>query len=116
MIGLPWAGPSKSARRTRSRPQQQTGRVGSKYNKIMGQWLRDNGLGDVSAQERWKLLLILDNLPAIEAWRTTLSPEKRRRLNNGRTRDSCCSNCHGTARDKFQRQNKSLKKRMIRKF
>jgi hypothetical protein len=36
--------------------------VGSKYNRAMGQWLRDNGLADVNAQERYRLLLILEKL------------------------------------------------------
>jgi hypothetical protein len=48
----------------------------------MGEWLRDNGLGDVCAQERYRLLLILENLPAIEAWREGLDEAQRRRLNH----------------------------------
>jgi hypothetical protein len=56
--------------------------VGTHCNRAMGQWLRDNGLSDIVAQERYKILLILDNLPAIEAWRAGLSAEKRRRLNH----------------------------------
>jgi hypothetical protein len=35
--------------------------VGSKYNAAMGRWLRDHGLADVVAQERYRLLLILEN-------------------------------------------------------
>jgi len=54
--------------------------VGGKCNRAIGAWLRKHGLSDVSAPERYKLLLILDNLPAVEAWRAGLTEEKRRRL------------------------------------
>jgi hypothetical protein len=56
--------------------------VGTRYNRAMGAWLRGNGLGDIVAQERYKLLLILDNLRAITIWREGLPPAKRRRLNH----------------------------------
>jgi hypothetical protein len=48
----------------------------------MGAWLRDNGLDGNVAQERYRLLLILENLTAIEAWRADLTEAKRRKLNH----------------------------------
>jgi hypothetical protein len=56
--------------------------VGTRYNTAMGTWLRENGLGDVVAQERYRLLLILQNLDAVETWRAGLDDAKRRRLNH----------------------------------
>jgi hypothetical protein len=56
--------------------------VGTRYNTAMGAWLRENGLGDVVAQERYRLFLILQNLDAVETWRAGLDEAKRRRLNH----------------------------------
>jgi hypothetical protein len=56
--------------------------LGRKYNLAMRRWLRKNGLADIVPQERYKLLLILENLTAIEAWSAKLSLELRRRLNH----------------------------------
>jgi hypothetical protein len=56
--------------------------VGSKYNAAMAAWLRENGLDDVVAQERYQLFLILENLTEIEAWRAGLDDVQRRRLNH----------------------------------
>lgn len=56
--------------------------VGSKYNAAMGTWLRASGLDGVVAQERYRLLLILQNIEAIEAWRASLDDASRRRLNH----------------------------------
>jgi hypothetical protein len=43
--------------------------VGPRYNAAMGAWLKQHGLAEITAQERYRLLLILENLPAISAWR-----------------------------------------------
>jgi hypothetical protein len=56
--------------------------VGTRYNTAMGVWLRENGLADIVAQERYRLFLILQNLAEIEAWRAGLSDAQRRRLNH----------------------------------
>jgi hypothetical protein len=56
--------------------------VGSRYNIAIGAWLKEHGLGDVVAQERYRLLLILRNIEAIETWRAGLDEAKRRRLNH----------------------------------
>jgi hypothetical protein len=56
--------------------------VGSKYNAAMGQWLRDHGLADVAAQERYRLFLILEHLSEIEAYRATLTESQRRKYNH----------------------------------
>lgn len=55
---------------------------GSRYNKAMGDWLRDNGLDGISAAERYKLIQIVEHLTEIEAWRAGLAPEAARRLNH----------------------------------
>lgn len=56
--------------------------VGSKYNSAMRAWLRDNGLDGISTQERYRALLVLENLAAIEAWRDALPEATARRLNH----------------------------------
>ena len=56
--------------------------VGSKYNKAMGKWLKDNGLAEVTPAERYRILLILENVGEIEEWRDGLDDAKRRRLNH----------------------------------
>jgi hypothetical protein len=53
--------------------------VGSRYNRLMGIWLVDHGLDDVNNQERYRALLILQNLDAISAWRAGLDEAQRRR-------------------------------------
>lgn len=55
---------------------------GGKYNYVANQWLRENGFTDICAQERHRIVKIIENLPAVEAWRATLSPEDRRTLNH----------------------------------
>jgi hypothetical protein len=55
---------------------------GSRYNAAMGAWLRDCGLDGIEGQLRYRALLCLENLPAIEAWRATLSEKERDRLNH----------------------------------
>jgi hypothetical protein len=44
----------------------------------MGKWLRENGLADVAAQERYRAMLVLENLAAIETWRDGLDEARRR--------------------------------------
>jgi hypothetical protein len=56
--------------------------VGSRYNAAMGVWLQANGLDGISNQERYRALLILENLDAISAWRDGLSEDRRRTLNH----------------------------------
>jgi hypothetical protein len=56
--------------------------VGSRYNAAMGSWLRENDLDGISAQERYRALLVLENLVSITAWRETLDEAHRRRLNH----------------------------------
>lgn len=56
--------------------------VGTRYNLAMGDWLRSNGLHGISPQERYRALLVLENLPAISAWRDGLDEAQRRRLNH----------------------------------
>lgn len=56
--------------------------VGSRYNAAIGLWLHDNGLGGITSQERYRALLVLDNLPAIEQWRSGLSEARGRQLNH----------------------------------
>ena len=56
--------------------------VGSRYNLEMGRWLVDHQLDDINNQERYRALLILENLAAIEAWRAGLDAAQRRTLNH----------------------------------
>jgi hypothetical protein len=56
--------------------------VGTTYNRIMGQWLKQHGFDGINSQERHRALRCLENLGAIEAWRATLDDASRRRLNH----------------------------------
>jgi hypothetical protein len=56
--------------------------AGSRYNRLMGQWLRENGLDGINNQERYRAILVLENLAAIERWRDGLDEGARRRLNH----------------------------------
>jgi hypothetical protein len=51
----------------------------------MSLWLHEAGLDGISNQERYRALLVLENLPAITAWREGLPEEKRRRANHPNT-------------------------------
>jgi len=51
--------------------------VGSKYNAAMGSWLRENGLDGITQQARYRLLLCMENLQAIETWRAGLDEATR---------------------------------------
>jgi hypothetical protein len=56
--------------------------VGTTYNRLMGQWLKQHSLDDVGTQERYRALLILENLAEIETWRAGLDEAKRRAWNH----------------------------------
>jgi hypothetical protein len=56
--------------------------LGSRYNAAMGKWLREHDLDGITNQERYRALLVLENLPAISAWRDGLDEAKRMRLNH----------------------------------
>jgi hypothetical protein len=55
---------------------------GGKYNYVANQWLAEHGFADVCAQERSRIIKIIDNLPAVEAWRATLPLEEQRKINH----------------------------------
>jgi hypothetical protein len=56
--------------------------VGSGYNAAMGQWLRNNGLDGITPQERYRVILCIENLTMVEQWRAGLEEAQRRRLNH----------------------------------
>ncbi|SIO54813.1 hypothetical protein SAMN05443247_07908 [Bradyrhizobium erythrophlei] len=56
--------------------------VGSRYNRAMGQWLRENELDEIASQERYRAILCLENLDPFEAWRAGLGDAQRRKLNH----------------------------------
>jgi hypothetical protein len=56
--------------------------LGSKYNRLFGAWLRSNGFDTISTQERYRIVLCIENLTTIEEWRKTLDNAKKRTLNH----------------------------------
>jgi hypothetical protein len=56
--------------------------VGSRYNRAIGAWLKDNSLADMTPAERYRILLIMERRVEIEAWRASLGDAQRRRLNH----------------------------------
>ena len=55
---------------------------GKIYTKLMGDFLRQHGLDDIGQQVRYRLLEVLDNLPAILKWRESMEPAQRLRCNH----------------------------------
>jgi hypothetical protein len=55
---------------------------GWRYNQAMGAWSRENGLAEISGQDRHKVLECLAHEDAIESWRATLTDVQRRRWNH----------------------------------
>jgi hypothetical protein len=56
--------------------------VGTKYNRAMANWLRKHDLAEITAQERYRAILCIENLTAIEEWRAGLTDAQRRQLNH----------------------------------
>jgi hypothetical protein len=56
--------------------------VGTRYNRAMTAWLKGNGLAGINAQERYRVLLIIENLHQISHWRDSLPEHQRRKLNH----------------------------------
>jgi hypothetical protein len=55
---------------------------GKAYNQHFGQWLHDNRLDDFDKSDRAKLMRLMDELPEVEAWRASLPPDTRQKLNH----------------------------------
>jgi hypothetical protein len=56
--------------------------LGSKYNRLVGAWLRANGFDGITNQERYRAILCAEHKTEIEAWRATLDEAKRRKLSH----------------------------------
>lgn len=56
--------------------------TGPAYNRFIGPFLRASGFTFLNAGVRWAARQCAVNFEAIDAWRETLSPEERSRLNN----------------------------------
>jgi hypothetical protein len=59
--------------------------VGSRYNAVFGDWLVRHGFDDIDKSDRHRLTEVMDNLPAVEAWRATLDQTARLRLTHPST-------------------------------
>jgi hypothetical protein len=55
---------------------------GHRYKEAFGAWLKRHGFQNMDKSDRLRLLLVMENLPAIEQWRTTLKPIEQMRLNH----------------------------------
>jgi hypothetical protein len=56
--------------------------IGSRYNSEFGSWLAHHHFDNIDKGDRIRLIEVIDNLPAIEAWRATLTQTARLRLNH----------------------------------
>jgi len=56
--------------------------AGKGYNLAFNQFLQDAKLNDMDASDRAKLFTVMENRPAIEQWRATLTLTERLRLNH----------------------------------
>jgi hypothetical protein len=74
---------------------------GSKYCEFFKQWLTVNGFSDLDDNRtRARLLSCVENIDAIEAWRTTLEDEKRLKLNHPATVWSAWKRSTGERKEK----------------
>jgi hypothetical protein len=55
---------------------------GKVYTKFMTGWLRANGFDDINQQVRYRLLQCIENIIAIEKWRSGLDEQSRRKYNH----------------------------------
>jgi hypothetical protein len=58
---------------------------GKGYNQCFGEWLTEYGLDDMDKGDRSRLFNVMDNLPAIEEYRKTLTTTERLKLNHPST-------------------------------
>jgi hypothetical protein len=56
--------------------------LGSRYNRLMGAWLKQHGLDGIDNQQRYRAIQCIENLQAIDAWRAALDDRKKRSLNH----------------------------------
>jgi hypothetical protein len=56
--------------------------VGRRYNILFAAWLNKFGFENLDKADRSRLFAVMDHLPEIEAWRATLTPTERLRLNH----------------------------------
>ncbi len=56
--------------------------IGSRYNSELGSWLARHHFDNIDKGDRSRLIEVIDNLPAIEAWRATLTQIACLRLNH----------------------------------
>jgi len=55
---------------------------GRTYVRIFGAWLREHGLDEIRSAHRYRLLMCIENIAAIEAWRAGLPERQRDRYNH----------------------------------
>jgi hypothetical protein len=56
--------------------------VGHRYKAAFAAWLKKFGFENLDKTDRWRLFVVMDHLQEIEAWRATLTPTERLRLNH----------------------------------
>jgi hypothetical protein len=56
--------------------------VGRRYNVLFAAWLKQFGFENLDKADRSRLFTVMDHLEEIEAWRATLTPTERLRLNH----------------------------------
>ncbi len=55
--------------------------AGKGYTQALSSWLTDNQFRKLPPVDRTALFIVMENLPAIEAWRATLPEARRLRMN-----------------------------------
>jgi vacuolar-type H+-ATPase subunit I/STV1 len=58
---------------------------GTGYKREFGKWLAEYKFDDIDKGDRSRLFAVMENLPAIEAWRKTLTQTERLKLNHPST-------------------------------
>ncbi len=68
--------------RGRDRAAETEQPIGSRYNSEFGSWLARHHFDNIDKGDRSRLIEVIDNLPAIEAWRATLTQTACLRLDH----------------------------------
>jgi hypothetical protein len=59
--------------------------TGARWSSVFGSWLSENGFDEIDKGVRFRLQNCIDNLPAIESWRQTMSLRQRLQLHHPET-------------------------------
>jgi hypothetical protein len=97
--------------------------LGRRYKVAFAAWLKKFGFENLDKADRCRLFVVMDHLQEIEAWRATLTPKERLRLNHpsavlrrweSANAISRNQNCRLSPIEKCRQENSALKQEIFR--